>query len=147
MDTSNVLEHLAKRRDYCRGLLDLSRRQREFIADGNYTELLEVVSRKQRLLGRLDALKQEQPEVVTNWNHRRHDLPEDIRGGCETLLKDIGETLRVLLEEEQFCTDRLTERRDDTRRQLSEITNGRSANNAYDTPGEEKTHRYLDLNQ
>ena len=146
MNQNDVIEHLARRRDYCRGLLELSRRQRDFISAGNYDELLLVVSRKQRLLERLDALKRQQPEVIANWNQRRGELSAELRNGCEILLREIGDALREVLDEEEHCTDQLTVRRDETRRQLSEISSGRKANSGYDNPKNEATHRFLDVN-
>lgn len=146
MNQNDVIEHLSRRRDYCRGLLDLSRRQRGFITDGNYDELLLVVSRKQRLLERLDELKKQQPDVIADWNRRRQELPTELRNGCEILLREIGYALREVLNEEEHCTDQLTVRRDETRRQLSEISSGRTANSGYDNPANDTTHRYLDVN-
>ncbi|MFQ5734525.1 MAG: flagellar export chaperone FlgN, partial [Planctomycetaceae bacterium] len=141
-----VAEHLRTRREYCRALLDLSRRQRAFIAESNYSELMSVIGRKQRVLGRLDALKQQDPALVANWKSRRAELSAAARNRCEELLHETESILANLIAEEKTCTDELTRRRDETSRQLAETSSGRRAHRAYGTPQPDE-HRYLDVNQ
>lgn len=142
----DTTEHLRTRREYCRALLDLSRRQRAFIAERNYSELMSVIGRKQRVLGRLDALKQQHPTLVADWKSRRAGFSNEARNRCEELLRETESILADLIAEEKTCTDELTHHRDETSRQLAETSNGQRAHRAY---GSEKPdeHRYLDINQ
>lgn len=142
-----ILEHLRQRREFCQTLLDLSRRQRRLIADGELAGLLDVIGRKQKILGRLDAAKKSQPQVLADWNNRRDELDAATRGECESLLKAIEAALAELLAEEQNCTDQLTRRRDETRRQLAEISSRRQVHGAYGQPAENVSPRVLDVNQ
>lgn len=142
-----IFDHLRTRREFCSALLDLSQRQRRLIADGDISGLLAVIGRKQRILGRLDALRQDQPPVLADWRRRRDELPASLRERCESLLQETEEILAELLGEEQTCTEQLTRRRDETRRQLSEISSGRQVLNAYGQPAAGAPHRILDVNQ
>jgi len=144
---SDILDYLQRRREFCRTLLELSGRQRHFIAEGNYAELLSVVARKQRVLGRLEALKESQPESLRHWKQQRDHLEPALRKRCESLLKDIEDILKELLTEEQFCTETLTRRRDATQQQLEEISNGRSAHRAYGKETSAGSQQFLDINQ
>lgn len=143
----DVLEHLRTRREYCRALLELSRRQRGHIAERNYSELLSVIGRKQRVLGRLDDLKRRQSPIVTEWNSRRDELATELRNACNELLRDTESILSELIAEEKYCTDELTRYRDETSRQLSEATDGHRAHRAYGTEEPATGNRFLDVNQ
>jgi flagellar biosynthesis/type III secretory pathway chaperone len=146
MTDTEILEHLRARREYCQALLELSREQRGLIAGRSYSELLTVIARKQRVLGRLDLHKQQRPAVVGEWKSRRAELPADLRASCETLLRETESLLAELLEEEQFCTSELARCRDETCRQLTELADGHHAHRAYGGAAA-TTHRYLDVNQ
>ena len=144
---AEIQEHLRARREFCEVLLELSRRQRALIAERDYSELIAVIARKQRVLGRLDALKENQPTIVAEWTNRRDRLPADIRSTCETHLRQTESLLVELLEEEQSSTDELARSRDETHRQLVEISSGRRAHRAYGSQSAAPSHRYLDVNQ
>jgi flagellar biosynthesis/type III secretory pathway chaperone len=147
MTDTDILEHLRSRREYCRALLELSREQRGLIAGRSYSELLSVIARKQRVLGRLDALKQRRPAIAGEWKSRRDELPAELRTNCETLLQETESLLAELLEEEQFCTGELARFRDETCRQLAELASGHHALRAYGNGTPAATHRFLDVNQ
>lgn len=142
-----ILQHLHTRREYCRALLNLSRRQRNFIARGNYTELLSVVARKQRVLGRLDALRQSRPNLLPQWQQVRETIPPGLRDDGDSALRETETLLAELLAEEQFCTEQLQQRREATRRQLAEVSDGRLAHQAYGTGPTDNSHQYLDVNR
>src|SRR5580693_5370446 len=54
----DVLQH---RRKHCRDLLELSRRQIQFIESNDFTQLMATLAQKQRILGRLDEVKRRYP--------------------------------------------------------------------------------------
>ena len=145
--TAAIAEHLRTRREYCRVLLDLSRRQQALIAERDFTELMAVIGRKQRVLGRLDALKQQHPTLVADWKAQRDQLPKPLRKLCDELLQETEGILAELIAEEKSCTDELSRQRDETARQLAETADGQTAHRAYGTGEPAHDHRYLDINQ
>ena len=145
MNDKEILVHLKSRRKYCVALLELSRKQRELISGRKYTELLTLIGKKQRVLGCLEGLKQKQPNVVSEWKSRRDELPAEIRTVCETVIQETELLLTELLNEEQICTDDLKRSRDETSRELSELTSGQRAHQAYGTTSSLTRNRYLDI--
>lgn len=133
LSETQILEHLQTRREYGHALLELSQRQRGYIANREFSELIDVLSRKQRILGRLDALKQQQPAVVEEWNRRREQFSATVRTRCESLLQETESLFAQLLAEEQSCTEALQQSRDEVRRELDEISNSQEAHRAYGT--------------
>ena len=71
LDTAEILNILKMRRQHCRNLLDLSRRQRGLIDASDYSHLLTVLGQKQRLLGRLDELNTQHPDFRGQWARLR----------------------------------------------------------------------------
>lgn len=143
----DIVEHLRTRHEYCRALLDLSQRQRAFIVERDYSGLMAVIGRKQRVLGRLDALKRQCPTLVDDWKSERTSLPETVRRDCDELLRRTEGILAELIAEETACTEELTRRRDETARQLQETAAGQIAHTAYGTVQPADEHRYLDINR
>lgn len=142
-DFSGVFE---LRRDYCRALLDLSNEQRKFIAADDFTELLAVLGKKQRILGRIDELTRQRPNLWRNWKSQRDEMAPEIREQCDHLLAETEALLADLLAEEQRSTEELTDRRDETQTQLQEISRGTRVHEAYRDGLSPSTHRHLDLN-
>ncbi len=62
-DALDYLRAFKTRRDYCRELFDLSEHQSELITADDYSALLTKLGRKQRILGRMQELKSQQPEL------------------------------------------------------------------------------------
>jgi hypothetical protein len=133
------------RREHYRALLELSRRQIDLIAADDYTGLLVVLGQKQRLLGRLDEMNGQHADLKRQWHDRRESLDPDLRDDCEHILAETEAILAQLLEEEQQSAGRLTERRDETRRQLQTISRGSQVHDAYRDTLAPATHRHLDV--
>ena len=142
-----LLKTLISRRDLCRALLQQSQRQRSLIAADDYTQILEVIARKQNLLEQWDELRRRQPDLGGVWRRRRPHLPAGVREECERLLAEIETLYTQLLKEEQDSTDFLTERRDSAQRRLQEISNGARVHQAYRDGLAPSTHRHLNVDQ
>ncbi|NOX54382.1 MAG: hypothetical protein GXP27_08040 [Planctomycetes bacterium] len=137
----------ATRREYCRILLEMSRRQFELVQNADYAGLLELLGRKQRLLGRLDQLNQSHPDLWEQWRQRRDYLPAEARSRCERILKESEDLLAQVLAQEKQGTDLLTAQRDATQQQLETIAQGIQTQEAYRDHLAPATHRRLDVNQ
>lgn len=142
-----ILEVLKERRDHCRELLKLSRAQRRLIDLDNYGALLDVLGRKQRILGTLDALTRRHPGLKDAWRKERGALDSGLREECEHLLAETEALFAELLEEETGSTEHLTLRRDATRKQLQAVSQGPHVHAAYRDSLAPATHRHLDVDQ
>lgn len=142
-----LLPTLKRHHDLCAKLLDCSRQQMALIVEEDYTELLSVISRKQRLIEEWDNLKQQHPRLVETWNLHRAHLPETDRAVCEGLIRGIQNLYETLLREEQESTNALSLRRDATQRQLQNISQGAQTHEAYRDHLAPATHRHLDVGQ
>lgn len=147
LDQSNILPVLNARRQHCRNLLDLSRRQRTLIDDSDYSQLLSILGQKQRLLGRLDELNKEHPDLKTRWKQIRDTGDAEWRDDCEHILAETESLLAELIEEEQHSTDHLTRKRDATQKELQAVSQGSRVHDAYRESLAPATHRHLDIGQ
>jgi hypothetical protein len=142
-----ILSVLKERREYCRELLKLSRAQRRLIDLDNYAALLDVLGRKQRILGSLDSLSRRNPDFKQVWRNERDGIAPELREECEHVLAETEALFGELLEEETDSTEHLTRRRDDTRKQLQSVSQGPHVHAAYRDSLGPSTHRHLDIDQ
>ncbi|HXY37583.1 MAG TPA: hypothetical protein VEI07_25390 [Planctomycetaceae bacterium] len=139
----DVLQH---RRKHCRDLLELSLRQHQFIDASDYAQLMSTLAQKQRILGRLDEVKRRYPELSRQWSALRGSGLPALRTDCESLIAETEAILAKLLESEKCGTDRLSERREATRRQLEAVTQGVRVNQLYADTSPTLNHRFLNTN-
>jgi len=147
LSPTDILTALKTRRQHCHHLLDLSRRQRGLIDSGDYVQLLTILGQKQRLLGRLDELNKQHPDLRNRWHDLRESGDSDWRDDCEHLLAETEAILAALIDEEQQSTDFLAQRRDATQKQLQAISQGARVHEAYWESLAPATHRHLDVDQ
>lgn len=117
----DLLDVLQRRREYCRAMLELSRRQTELIHDGNFTELLQLIAQKQRVLEELAALGRSFGGIVDFWKSVRDRLAADVRSKCQSAIDDAESLLAESMALEKQGTTVLTQRRDETQGRLKEI--------------------------
>jgi len=139
----DVLQH---RRKHCRDLLELSRRQHQFIDAADYTQLMSTLAQKQRILGRLDEVKRRYPELSRQWTSLRDSGLPAIRNDCESLIAETEAILAELLESEKRGTLQLSERRETTRRQIEALSQGVHVNQVYADNSPTLNHRFLNTN-
>jgi hypothetical protein len=141
-----IRDVLMHRRKHCRDLLELSRRQHQFIESADYTQLMATLAQKQRILGRLDEVKRRYPELSQQWGALRESGLPRLRTDCESLIAETESILAELLASEKTGTDRLAERRESTRRQLEAVSQGMHVNQVYADTSPTLNHRFLNTN-
>jgi len=144
LDFLNVLKN---RREYCRELLELSRGQAALVETDDLTELLTVLGKKQRVLGKLDELSKQFPNLARQWQNRRQTADPVLKGECEHVLAEMEAIVAELLEEEAISTKRLIKRRDETHQELQAISTGSEVHAAYRDSLAPATNRHLDVDQ
>ncbi|MEO2032674.1 MAG: hypothetical protein ABGZ35_11370 [Planctomycetaceae bacterium] len=140
---------LETRRDTCRQLLELSFAQREHIRAQDYGGLLLLLTEKQSVLSRHDALSQQfsNSSLQQWWAESRDTLEPFWQQRCRSALQDTEQILGELLAHEQQCTDLLTHHRNATYDQLQEISQGNRVHDAYRDNLAPRTHRHLNVDQ
>jgi len=133
------------RRAVCQALLEQSRQQSALIVADDYEQLLELLKAKQALLDHLGQLARDQSPLRAAWFSSRAQMPSGERARCDAVLAETESLLALLLTEEQSCSQRLTVRRDTTRRGLESLSVGVQAQHAY-RPVEEVVSSRFDLN-
>lgn len=144
-NVSTYLDLFTTKRDRCRALLELSRRQATLIARDDYTGLLDVLGRKQLILAELDNLKTEHATALARWRIDRDGLDDTARSDCETVLAETETLVARLVDVERSSTESLAARRDTTRDELESLAGGAAVNDAYRDSLAPSTHRHLDL--
>jgi hypothetical protein len=117
----DLLDVLQRRREYCRAMLELSRQQSDLIMLGNFTELLQLIAQKQRVLEHLAELGREFGGIVDFWKSVRDQLATDLRTQCQSAIDEAEALLAESMTLEKQGTAVLSQRRDETQGRLKEI--------------------------
>jgi hypothetical protein len=147
LDAERYLQAFRTRRDYCRSLLELSKRQPELIDRDDYTLLMETLGQKQRILGRMEELKTRHADISKSWPHDKSLLAADDRHACEELLAESEQLLVQLMTCEQQSTDSLIERRNRTESELHSLAEGSRVHEAYRDAHTPAARPRLDVDQ
>jgi hypothetical protein len=134
---TDLLDVLQRRREYCRAMLELSRRQTGLIDDENFAELLQLIVQKQRVLEHLAELGQTFGGIVDFWKSARDRLAADARSKCQAAIDDAESLLAESMALEKQGTEALSQRRDETQGRLKEIgeeSNGLAGSGSRNTP-------------
>lgn len=135
------------RLDYAKALLALSLQQQELIDQDDYTGLLDVLGKKQRLLGQLDQYKKQLPALWEKWKTDREQMDQAQREACEQVLSESEAVLAQLLQNEDNSTQCMIDRRDQTAQQIQSLNQGERVGEAYRDSLAPVTHRYLNIDQ
>ena len=113
LETDKLAELIERKRDYLLSLREMGRRQMEFVANGEMTRLLDILSAKQRVLNdlqrverALDPFRDQDPETRL-WRSA------EARVNCARLLDECEGLLRETVEQERQSEAALTVRRDE----------------------------------
>ena len=147
LSVSDFLTAFKTRRKFCRALLKLSRQQRALIDEDDYTQLLIILGRKQRILGHLEDLKKEHPGLLKCWKTGRSGIDPEVRDDCEHILAETETILSELVHKEATSTEHMNRRRDATRKQLQSLNQGTEVNQSYRDNLAPATSRHLDVNR
>lgn len=117
----DLLDVLQRRREYCRAMLELSRRQTDLINAGNFPELLQLIAQKQRVLEHLSELGQTFGGIVDFWKTERDRLDTELRSRCQQAIDEAESLLAESMGLEKQGTAVLSQRRNETQGRLKEI--------------------------
>lgn len=134
-----------QRRAYLQSLANLAVDQQDALHAEDYTQLLELLTHKQTILGRFDEFSKRHPELVPRWHLERDDLDAGVRERCEMLLEDMEVALRELIESEEATSSQLERRKYRLEDQLQKVSTGARAHRAYHD--EPLVRSSLDLNR
>lgn len=143
--TSEFIGLMQKRYAMCQSLLELSLQQDQFIETDNYTALVEILGKKQQVLGQLDSMNQKHPALKEQWLKHRDQIPQNSRVECDKMLANVEEVLSKLMQHEEQATNSLVKRRDETQKKLNDIATGTQVNEEYRDNLAPATHRHLDV--
>lgn len=143
----NYSKLFSVRLEYSRALLKLSIQQQELIDQDDYSGLLDVLGKKQRLLGQLDQYTKQLPKVWEHWKIERELLSAEERESCEGILSESEAVLSELLKNEDTSTQCMVDRRDRTKHQIQSLNQGEKVGEAYRDSLAPVTHRHLNIDQ
>ncbi|MCA9017000.1 MAG: hypothetical protein KDA77_16830 [Planctomycetaceae bacterium] len=135
------------RLEYSKALLRLSFQQQELINQDDYSGLLDILGKKQRLLGQLDQYKKQLPALWEKWKSDREQLTAAQREACEQILSESEAVLARLLQNEDTSTQCMVDRRDRTKQQIQSLNQGERVGEAYRDSLAPVTHRHLNIDQ
>lgn len=135
------------RLEYSKALLKLSFQQQALIDQDDYSGLLDVLGKKQRLLGQLDQYTKKLPALWKRWKGDRDLLSLEQRETCEEILSESEAVLSTLLENEDTSTKSMVDRRDRTKQQVQSLNQGEKVGEAYRDSLAPTTHRHLNIDQ
>ena len=142
LETDILTELLGKKHELLVQLRDAGLRQMELIDNGDMTQLLKLLSSKQRVLNglqaaerQLDPFRHQQPERRTWRSPADRDRCARLAACCESLLAEV-------VEQEKRGESRLIAHRDRVAVQLEGAHRAAQARNAY---GEGSAHEFRQL--
>ena len=141
----DLLEYFGQEHACYTSLLDLSRRQRGLIEDGDIDRLMEVLGQKQRILTTVEGIEERLSPYKQEWTSLREGLDEDDRQVLDLALSTVEELLAELIDLEKKSEQLLADCRDETQRQLSEAVRGNAVHRAYTGKEPENPARYFDI--
>ncbi len=119
--TDELLRVLKSRREYCRAMMQLAEEQQTLIAQNQTAQLLQLIAQKQRVIDGLAELGRAFGGLAGYWKQIRDGLAADLRAECDAILAESEVLLATALEREAQGTRELTQRRDETQRQLRQV--------------------------
>jgi hypothetical protein len=129
---TQLLGQLVARKHECLRLLrEMGQRQFEMIRAGTITELLDVLSAKQRVLGRLQKIERGLDPFRNQDAARRRWASEDDRRQCSEMLNECESLLAEIAGQEKQSEEELIRRRDQAAAQLTGMQRGLRARGAY----------------
>lgn len=130
-ETDLLAELIGRRCDCLRELRDMGRWQLELIGKGTMTELLDLLSTKQRLLGELQRIERGlDPFRGQDPQARRWRSPER-RQQCARQLEECESLVEEIVDRERQSERELTRRRDEVAAQLQGLHRAGQARGAY----------------
>jgi flagellar biosynthesis/type III secretory pathway chaperone len=131
MDTDQLMQLIARKRQVLELLVQLARRQREFIAAGDMTTLLKLLAAKPALIGQLQQTERQlDPYRADDPDRRAWRSPAD-RQACQQAAQRCAELLAELMQIERQDESEMVRRRDVAAEQLQGVHSAHAARSAY----------------
>ena len=109
--TFNFVRIFAAHRECCSRLLELSRNQDRLINEDDYTQLLVVLGKKQKVLNQMEEYAKHRPRIQALWKMQRDELDSETRQQCEDLLTGTESDLAELVRRHRRRPDVVNRRR------------------------------------
>jgi len=131
LSPEGLMRLLIEQRDLYRDLEALSQRQRSCITSDQPEALLDVLSRRQRIIQALGRLNERLAPYRECWAQVYGQLSESARRQAAGYLAEIDSLLRAILLADREDGAMLSVRRDTLSGELSRSVDGQAANSAY----------------
>lgn len=131
LNPQGLLRLLTGQRELYRELEALSQRQRSSITSDRPEALLDVLTRRQRIIQALGRLNERLAPYRERWAEEYGQLDESARRQVDACLEEIHSLLRVILQADQEDGAMLSARREILSRELGRTADGQAANSAY----------------
>ena len=130
-DTELLSRTIDEKHACLRQLRDMGKRQAALVQAGTMTELLDVLSAKQRVLNRLQRIQRALDPFRDQDAAERRWPSEDDRRRCARQIDECEAMLAEIAAGEKACQQELIRRRDETAVQLQSVEHAISARGAY----------------
>ena len=144
LETDTLSELIRQKRDLLLRLRNMGKRQMEFVAEGEMTQLLDVLAAKQRVLGNLQRVERGLDPFRSQDPETRVWRSAEARAECSELLDECQRLLGETVEQERQSEAALTVRRDEAAVRLHTVARGRLRTGAYTHYGQTSVG-HLDL--
>lgn len=124
--------------------LDLSRRQLGVIEQGDVSELLSLLGRKQEVLGQVEGVEQQLAPAKRYWEQMRASFSEDQRSLVESLIQAVRRVLEELIALEKQGEESLQAQRRRTLARIEQTDRGSRLGDAYGAGAKPVVNRYVD---
>lgn len=131
VDATLVVGLLSEQRDLCAQLCELAERQRPLITGDEPERLLTVLGERQRLLDRLEVLKQRLEPYQQNWLEIRKNLAPADGEKVNQLVDEVNDRLSKILETDKADAELLAVRKSSTSRSMESLKKNKQVGAAY----------------
>ena len=133
MNTEQLAQLIARKQQVLEMLVQVARRQREFIDGGDMTTLLKLLSAKQSLIAQLQLTERQLDPFRAEDPERRSWRSADDRLACQQASVRCDQLLAELLEIERHDESEMVRRRDVAASHLQGVHSAQAACSAYGT--------------
>jgi hypothetical protein len=131
LDTNNLAQRIAQKRDCLARLRDLGVRQIELVEQGDLGALLKVLAAKQHLIEMLQTLERELEPFHAQDPERRRWASAELRRQCADQAEECKQLLAEIVAQERQSESKLIARRDEAADRLNGVFAAGHARNAY----------------
>ena len=143
-DVEALCAALARETDLYGQMLDLSRSQETAAETGDAEALSEVVSRKNTLMEKLEALAEQSEPMKKSWQDAKDRIAPADRDRADRALANLGELLKEILDIDDRTRRTMEGMKEEVARSLRQVQGARHAAQAYKPPPPQTGSRFTD---